>query len=147
MSQCLKDRSANRGECAQICRLPFDLLDADGNVLEKNKHLLSLRDYNASENLEAMLEAGVSSLKIEGRLKDSGYVKNVVSYYRKALDRVIAKHADKYVRASFGVSKLSFEPALSKSFNRSFTSYFLTERHPEVNGFAQYSEITWRAYW
>lgn len=131
VSQCLKDRSANRGECAQICRLPFDLLDADGNVLEKNKHLLSLRDYNASENLEAMLEAGVSSLKIEGRLKDSGYVKNVVSYYRKALDRVIAKHADKYVRASFGVSKLSFEPALSKSFNRSFTSYFLTERHPE----------------
>ena len=131
VSQCLKGRSANRGECAQICRLPFDLLDGEGNVLEKSKHLLSLRDYNASDYLEELLEAGVSSLKIEGRLKDCGYVKNVVAYYRQALDKVIAAHPDKYVRASHGVSKYTFEPNLSKSFNRSFTSYFLTERNPK----------------
>lgn len=133
VSQCLKGRSANRGECAQICRLPFDLLDGDGDVLVKNEHLLSLKDYNASGYIEDLLHAGVSSFKIEGRLKDSVYVKNVVAYYRRALDSVIAKHPDKYVRASFGSTTLSFEPCLSKSFNRSFTSYFLTDRHP-ANG-------------
>ncbi len=131
VSQCLKGRSANRGACAQICRLPFDLLDADGNVLMRNKHLLSLRDYNASGHLEELLSAGVSSFKIEGRLKDCSYVKNVVAYYRRALDEVISRNSDKYTRASFGTSEVSFTPQLSKSFNRSFTSYFLTERRPE----------------
>lgn len=131
VSQCLKGRSANRGECAQICRLPFNLIDGDGNVLEKNKHLLSLRDYDASGHVEELLEAGVSSLKIEGRLKDCSYVKNVVAYYRQVLDKVISAHPDKYVRASYGVSEHTFEPNLLKSFNRSFTTYFLTERNPK----------------
>lgn len=130
VSQCLKGRSANRGECAQICRLPFDLLDGDGNVLIKSKHLLSLKDYNASEYLGELLDAGVSSFKIEGRLKDRVYVKNVVAYYRSSLDNVIAKYPDKYARASAGTTALSFEPCLDKSFNRGFTTYFLTNRHP-----------------
>ena len=130
VSQCLKGRSANRGECAQVCRLPFDLMDNHGTVLMRNKHLLSLKDYNASNHLEQMLEAGVSSLKIEGRLKDVTYVKNVVAYYRKAIDSIIAKHPDKYVRASYGTSHSSFEPNLAKSFNRSFTTYFLENRNP-----------------
>ncbi len=131
VSQCLKGRSANRGECAQICRLPFDLLDTSGNELMSGKHLLSLRDYNASKHLDELLEAGVSSLKIEGRLKDCNYVKNVVAYYRKTLDEVISRLSDRYVRSSYGKSDISFTPQLSKSFNRSFTSYFLTERHPK----------------
>ncbi|MGM9868998.1 MAG: U32 family peptidase [Sodaliphilus sp.] len=138
VSQCLKGRSANRGECAQICRLPFDLMDNRGNVLMRNKHLLSLKDFNASTHIEQMLEAGVSSFKIEGRLKDVPYVKNVVAYYRNAIDRIIAKHPDKYVRASQGISQYTFEPNLSKSFNRSFTDYFLAERKP-ISGTAMAS--------
>lgn len=130
VSQCLKGRSANRGACAQICRLPFDLIDEKGNVWMRNKHLLSLKDYNAADRLEQLLEAGVSSLKIEGRLKDATYVKNVVAYYRRALDAIISKNADKYVRASYGTSRVKFQSAVEKSFNRSFTSYFLTERKP-----------------
>ena len=130
ISHCLKGRSANRGECAQICRLPFDLMDNRGNVLMRNKHLLSLKDFNASAHIEQLLEAGVSSFKIEGRLKDIGYVKNVVAYYRKAIDAIISNHPDKYVRASQGASYYTFEPNLFKSFNRSFTDYFLSERKP-----------------
>lgn len=129
VSHVLRNRSANRGECAQICRLPFDLVDDNGNVIVKNKHLLSLKDFNQSERLQNLLEAGVSSFKIEGRLKDIGYVKNVVAYYRKKIDEIIAQTPDKYIRSSAADSAYSFSPNLYKSFNRSFTHYFFDERN------------------
>lgn len=118
-------RSANRGECPQICRLKYDLTDCKGNTLVKNKHLLSLRDLNRSTDIYEMLEAGVSSLKIEGRLKDMSYVKNTVAAYRAIIDDIIRENPDKYSRASSGHCDVSFKPDLSKSFNRGFTSYFL----------------------
>ena len=129
ISQALKGRSANRGECAQFCRLSYDLEDAHGNTLMKSKHLLSLRDFNASDRLEQMINAGISSFKIEGRLKDVDYVKNVVAYYRRALDRIISSRND-LLRSSCGTTTLSFTPTLEKSFNRSFTHYFIDGRQP-----------------
>ena len=131
ISQVLKGRSANRGECAQLCRLPYDLVDGKGRVIVEGKHLLSLRDMARHDRLEQMMAAGVSSFKIEGRLKDMGYVKNVVAYYRRAIDQVIERYPDRYGRASQGAAELTFEPALEKSFNRGFTHYFLDERRPQ----------------
>ena len=130
ISQALKGRSANRGECAQFCRLSYDLEDEKGNKLIKSKHLLSLCDFNASDRLTDMIDAGISSFKIEGRLKDIDYVKNVVAYYRYALDQIIASRED-LTRSSCGTTTLSFTPALEKSFNRSFTHYFVDGRHPK----------------
>ena len=130
-SQSALGRSANRGECAQICRLPFTLTDADGKVLARNRHLLSLKDFNASDRLEQLLEAGVSSFKIEGRLKDAAYVKNTVAYYRKRIDEIIAANPENYRRSSYGRSEYTFTPDLSKSFNRGFTHYFLDSRRPK----------------
>ena len=130
ISQVLKGRSANRGECAQLCRLPYDLVDGGGHVLVEGKHLLSLRDMAQHDRLEQMMAAGVSSFKIEGRLKDVGYVKNVVAYYRRAIDKVIARKPEQYRRASFGTVDLTLEPAIEKSFNRGFTHYFLDGRRP-----------------
>ena len=124
-------RSANRGECAQFCRMPFDLIDEEGNVLQRQKHLLSLRDMNRSDDLEALLDAGVSSLKIEGRLKDAGYVKNVVAYYRQRLDEIFRRR-NEYKRSSLGHETISFTPNPAKSFNRLFTNYFLHGRTPEM---------------
>ncbi len=129
-SQATLGRSANRGECAQICRMPFTLADSKGKILAKNKYLLSLHDYNASNKIEELIGAGVSSFKIEGRLKDADYVKNVVAYYRRKIDEVIANDPDKYERGSYGKSMVSFEPNLEKSFNRGFTDYFLSSRRP-----------------
>lgn len=140
ISQALKGRSANRGECAQFCRLSYDLEDAHGNKLIKSKHLLSLRDFNASDRLHQMIDAGISSFKIEGRLKDVDYVKNVVAYYRQALDRIIGAN-DGLARSSHGTSSFSFEPCLAKSFNRSFTHYFIDDRHPH-NGTKMASILT-----
>ena len=130
ISQVLKGRSANRGECAQLCRLPYDLVDSKGRVLVQGKHLLSLRDMAQHDRLEQMMAAGVSSFKIEGRLKDMAYVKNVVAFYRRAIDQVIARQPERYRRASSGSVQLSFEPAIEKSFNRGFTHYFLDNRRP-----------------
>ncbi|MCM1452302.1 MAG: U32 family peptidase, partial [Clostridium sp.] len=118
-------RSANRGECAQMCRMAYDLVDDRGNVLIANKHLLSLRDLCRLGDLEALARAGVSSFKIEGRLKDAAYVKTVVSAYRKALDKIIADHPAEYCRASQGRSITSISADVSKAFNRGFTPYFL----------------------
>ena len=129
-SQACVGRSANRGECAQMCRMPYTLRNARGEVLEKDRYLLSLRDFNASGHLEDLLDAGVSSFKIEGRLKDAAYVKNVTAYYRKQLDRIIAANPDRYRRASCGTSEIRFNPQLDKSFNRGFTDYFLAGRRP-----------------
>ena len=125
-------RSANRGECAQMCRLPYTLYDGAGNVLIADKHLLSLRDMNRSDYIKEMLEAGVSSFKIEGRLKDVGYVKNIVAYYRNKIDEVISQNPERYCRASYGKSILNFEPSPVKSFNRGFTSYFLNGKHSSI---------------
>ncbi len=129
-SQACLGRSANRGECAQMCRMPYTLRNADGQVIEKDRYLLSLRDFNASPHLEEMLEAGVSSFKIEGRLKDVDYVRNVTAYYRKAIDEIIVRNQDRYVRSSFGESAINYTPRLDKSFNRGFTDYFLGSRRP-----------------
>lgn len=129
-SQMCLGRSANRGECAQMCRMPYTLRNADGQVIEKDRYLLSLRDFNASPHLEEMLEAGVSSFKIEGRLKDVDYVRNVTAYYRKAIDEIIARNPNRYVRSSFGESVINYAPRLDKSFNRGFTDYFLGSRRP-----------------
>lgn len=118
-------RSANRGECAQMCRLPYDLLDSDGKVLGRQKHYLSLKDMRRIESLAEMADAGVRSFKIEGRLKDAAYVKNVVAAYRRALDKVIAANPDRYYRPSRGETVAAFEPQLNKAFNREFTPYFL----------------------
>lgn len=117
-------RSANRGECSQVCRLPFDLIDGEGVVRMRGKHLLSLRDLNLSARLADLLLAGASSLKIEGRLKDSLYVKNVVAYYRGLLDNIIDSSNGAYARASAGVCRRAFVPDPYRSFNRGFTTYF-----------------------
>lgn len=122
-------RSANRGECSQMCRLPYNLKDSEGKILVKNRYLLSLRDFNASGFLSEMVEAGVSSFKIEGRLKDVTYVKNITAYYRLLIDRLIAENPDKYCRSSYGKSEFTFIPEPYKSFNRDFTGYFLEGRH------------------
>ena len=134
-SQACFGRSANRGECAQFCRLPFDLVDADGRIIERGRHLLSLKDMNRSAHLEAMMDAGVRSFKIEGRLKDVTYVKNVTAYYRQAIDAILARRPE-YGRASQGVSTYTFTPQLDKSFNRGFTDYFITGERSEVYSFA-----------
>ncbi len=118
-SEALFGRSANRGECAQVCRMAFDLL-ADGKTVMKDKYLLSLKDNCQIDHLEALLMAGASSLKIEGRLKEVDYVKNVTAAYSEALNKVIAKHPTEFCRASSGHVNLFFEPNVSKSFNRGF---------------------------
>lgn len=123
-------RSANRGECAQICRLPFDLVDSRGNTLIASRHLLSLRDLNRSTAIPEMAAAGVTSFKIEGRLKDEAYVKNTVGAYSRILDRLVSDSDGRYVRQSAGSVHLGFNPSLDKSFNRGFTPYFLTGKAP-----------------
>ena len=131
-SQYCFGRSANRGACAQVCRMKFDLLDADGRELEHQRHLLSLKDLNQSAHLEELIEAGAVSFKIEGRLKDASYVKNVVAAYSQRLDNIIAKHPEKYCRASKGHCTYTFTPNLKKTFNRGFTTYFLHGRQPDI---------------
>lgn len=114
-------RSANRGECAQPCRKKYTLIDENGTIIAKDKHLLSLKDFNASEKLQTLADAGVTSFKIEGRLKDVNYVKNVVGFYRQQLDKIAPK-------TSSGKIFFDFTPALEKSFNRGFCEYFLEKR-------------------
>ena len=131
-SQHCFSRSANRGACAQFCRMKFDLLDADGRELEHQRHLLSLKDLNQSQHLEELIKAGATSFKIEGRLKDIHYVKNVVAAYSQRLDAFIAKHDGAYCRASRGRCTYTFTPNLKKTFNRGFTTYFLNGRQPDI---------------
>ncbi|MDE7378988.1 MAG: U32 family peptidase [Paraprevotella sp.] len=134
VSQHCFGRSANRGECAQFCRLKFDLTDRDGNMIEQGRHWLSLKDMNRSDDLEALLDAGVSSLKIEGRLKDVSYVKNITAYYRKRLDEILHRRPE-YARASSGRVTTTFRPQPEKSFNRGFTDYFLRGRKSDIFSF------------
>ena len=128
-------RSANRGECAQFCRMQFDLLDADGQVIERDRHLLSLKDMCQIDNLEALAEAGATSFKIEGRLKDVTYVKNVTAAYSEQLNAIIRRHPDLYHRASEGRCRYTFTPNLQKTFNRGYTTYFANGRRPNIVSF------------
>lgn len=134
-SQYCFGRSANRGACAQFCRMEFDLLDADGKTIEHNRHLLSLKDMNRLDHLEELADAGICSFKIEGRLKTADYVKNVVSAYSKKLDELVHRRPDDYRRASLGKVNYHFTPELKKTFNRGFTTYFLHGRQPDIASF------------
>lgn len=125
MSERIAGRSANRGECIQACRSLYDLVDEDGNVLVRNKALLSLKDYNLKDRLQDLADAGICSFKIEGRLKNISYVRNVVRAYSLALDELVAANPGKYRRVSFGRSEGGFTPDLAKTFNRGYTQLFL----------------------
>ena len=131
LSQHIGNRSANRGACAQPCRLPWDLLDADGKVLIKGRHLLCLKDLNNSANLEELLDAGITCFKIEGRLKDADYVKNITAFYRQQLDAIFERRPE-YAQASLGHCTYNFEVNPEKSFNRGFTDYFIHGRQPNI---------------
>ena len=121
LSYYIGGRSANRGECAQACRKKYSLVDENGNIIAKDKYLLSMKDFNASKHLKSLINSGVKSFKIEGRLKDENYVKNVVAYYRNQIDKLASK-------TSSGRIFYDFEPDVRKSFNRGFTDYFLDGR-------------------
>lgn len=125
-------RSANRGECAHFCRMKFDLIDADGNEIEHQRYLLSLKDMCQIDRLEQMADAGVVSFKIEGRLKDIAYVKNVVAAYSQRLDELCQKRPTDYCRVSLGKSFPAFTPDLAKTFNRGYTHYFLDGRTHDI---------------
>jgi len=131
-SQNCFDRSANRGECAQFCRLKFDLVDSDDRTIERGRYLLSLKDMCQIDNLETLARSGVTAFKIEGRLKDEEYVKNVVAAYSKRLDAIVARHPDKYRREAYGTVRYNFTPDLHKTFNRGYTTYFLNGRQPDI---------------
>lgn len=128
-------RSANRGACAQMCRMKYALVDADGEKVADDAYFLSLKDQCQIDNLEEIIEAGACSLKIEGRLKDVAYVKNVVAAYSQRLDDIVAKSHGKYQRASWGRVHHAFVPDLKKSFNRGYTDYFLHGRHQNIASF------------
>ena len=149
LSQFIGNRSANRGACAQPCRLPYDLLDADGNVLIKNRHLLCLKDLNNSAHLEELMDAGITSFKIEGRMKDADYVKNVTAFYRQKLDAIFERRAE-YEMASRGHCQYTFEVNPEKSFNRGFTDFFINGRQKGIDSpftpksMGEYiGEVTW----
>lgn len=134
LSHSFSNRSANRGECSQLCRLPADLKTRQGEVLAQNEHLLSLKDNNQTDNLEDLIDAGVRSFKIEGRLKDLSYVKNVTAHYRQALDKIIAKRPE-FSASSHGRCEHTFTPDPEKTFNRGKTDYFVHERNQGMNDF------------
>ena len=129
LSQFLSDRSGNRGCCSQPCRSSYDLVTSDGRRILKDRHLLSLRDFNASQQLQNMIDAGITSFKIEGRLKDLGYVKNITSYYRQLLDNMMSDGQ----KSSSGHIEYHFSPDPERTFNRGYTDYFLRERQPMAN--------------
>lgn len=132
MSVANGERSANRGSCAQNCRLPYRLIDGNGETLIENSHLLSIKDLNLSDELPNMIKAGISSFKIEGRLKDLVYVKNNTSYLRKKLDTFLEINPDEYQKASSGRTFYNFEPSLDRSFNRGYTDYFVNQRKEKI---------------
>jgi 23S rRNA 5-hydroxycytidine C2501 synthase len=132
MSVANGERSANRGSCAQNCRLPYQLIDGKGDTLIENSHLLSIKDLDLSDQLPNLIEAGVSSFKIEGRLKDIVYVKNNTSYLRKKLDSFLSENSDRYQKASSGRTFYNFEPEMDRSFNRGYTDYFVNKRKEKI---------------
>ena len=132
LSQHIGNRSANRGACAQPCRLPWDLLDANEKVLIKNRHLLCLKDLNNNAHLEELMDAGITSFKIEGRMKDADYVKNVTAFYRQKMDEIFARRTD-LEQASKGHCQYNFEVNPDKSFNRGFTDFFINGRQKGID--------------
>ena len=134
-SQYCFGRSANRGECAQFCRMKFSLVDSEGREVEHDRYLLSLKDMNQSDHLLELIEAGATSFKIEGRLKDVSYVKNVTAAYSQRLNEIISRYPDKYCRSSLGMCRYTFTPDLRKTFNRGYTTYFLHGRQPDIASF------------
>lgn len=132
MSVANGERSANRGSCAQNCRLPYNLIDGHGDTLIKNSHLLSIKDFDVSDQIPNLIEAGIVSFKIEGRLKDIVYVKNNVSYLRQKLDAFLDENSTKYAKASSGKCTYTFDSSLDRSFNRGYTDYFVNERHQAI---------------
>lgn len=139
MSAAIGGRSANRGECAQPCRKKYSLKDADGKILVKDKYILSLKDFNLSNRLEDLILAGITSFKIEGRLKSEEYVVNVTAYYRKLLDNILENHNLK--RASQGVSEYDFEPDLYKTFNRGYCEYYINGEKKDLATFNYNSSL------
>ncbi|HJV92909.1 MAG TPA: U32 family peptidase, partial [Azonexus sp.] len=127
-------RSANRGECSQACRLPYTLIDDKGKTITENQHLLSMKDNNQTANLLALAQAGVSSFKIEGRLKDLSYVKNITAHYRSLLDDILEQHPE-FSRASSGRSTWTFTPQPEKTYNRGYTDYFANDRQDDIGAF------------
>jgi putative protease len=127
-------RSANRGECSQACRLPYTLEDEAGRIVAHDKHLLSMKDNDQSANLQALVEAGIRSFKIEGRLKDLSYVKNITAHYRTLLDEFL-EQSPEYRRASSGRCSYTFTPRPEKTFNRGATDYFVNERKADIGAF------------
>ena len=134
ISRMMTGRSGNRGECAQICRTRFDLQDANGKTLIHNKHLLSLKDMCRADYLEEMMKAGIVSFKIEGRLKNESYVKNVTAYYRQRIDHILEKYTE-YQRVSSGTTRFFFTSDVQKTFNRDFTPYFLDGQREKMASF------------
>ncbi|SMP05370.1 putative protease [Flavobacterium hercynium] len=133
MSVANGERSANRGSCAQNCRLPYNLIDGNGDTLIKNSHLLSIKDLDISDQIPNLIEAGIVSFKIEGRLKDVVYVKNNVSFLRQKLDSFLeAEGNDKYIKASSGKCTYTFDSSLSRTFNRGYTDYFVNDRNHSI---------------
>lgn len=131
-------RSANRGDCNQACRLPYEVLDASGRIIAHEKHVLSMKDNNQSDNLRALIDAGVRSFKIEGRYKDMGYVKNITAHYRKLLDEIIEEREfsdTPLARSSSGSTTFSFTPDPDQNFNREFTDYFVNGRKDDIGAF------------
>ena len=131
MSVANGERSANRGSCAQNCRLPYNLVDGTGKTLIANSHLLSIKDLDLSDQLPNLIEAGITSFKIEGRLKDMVYVKNNTSYLRKKLDAFLENN-DQYIKASSGRTFYNFEAEMDRSFNRGYTDYFVNKRTEKI---------------
>ncbi|QDZ27936.1 U32 family peptidase [Noviherbaspirillum sp. UKPF54] len=127
-------RSANRGDCSQACRLPYTLTDGQGRVVAYEKHLLSMKDNDQSRNLEALIDAGIRSFKIEGRYKDIGYVKNITGHYRRLLDDILERRPE-FSRASSGTTRLLFSPDVDKNFHRGHTDYFAQGRQPDIGAF------------
>ncbi len=132
MSVANGERSANRGSCAQNCRLPYRLIDGAGETLIESSHLLSIKDLDLSDELPNLIAAGISSFKIEGRLKDIVYVKNNTSYLRKRLDAFLEAYPERYEKASSGRTFYNFEPELGRSFNRGYTDYFVNHRREKI---------------
>jgi putative protease len=127
-------RSANRGDCSQACRLPYQVTDMEGRIVAHDKHVLSMKDNNQSDNLEALIDAGIRSFKIEGRYKDMGYVKNITAHYRTLLDELIERRPE-FARASSGRTTFSFTPDPNQNFNREFTDYFVGGRKEDIGAF------------
>ncbi|MGB9130931.1 MAG: U32 family peptidase [Thiobacillus sp.] len=127
-------RSANRGDCSQACRLPYQVSDMEGRIVAHDKHVLSMKDNNQSDNLEALIDAGIRSFKIEGRYKDMGYVKNITAHYRTLLDALIERRPE-FARASSGRTTFAFTPDPEQNFNREFTDYFVGGRKEDIGAF------------